>query len=204
VSYAWATGDVPNGERINDVLSRGATLTLKGSTLRNGAPARWPKRKAGVMDMPELILTAAEGAKQLTARRTVDDTAYTSSRTFSSLNGQLGPLDRRSAWTAAAFEAIVQVMDAESSLVTLQSEDRFSRDRLRMAFDQLYGITQAERDAWSDEDYAVTPLPIRAELEVFLNSAPVWTATGMAARVWEHDEDVRGLHVVYFRNVLHS
>ena len=199
VAYTWATGDIEDGQRINDLLSRGAMLTLRAATQPGAIPSPWPKRKPGVLAMPDLVLTGVESSKGLTERRTVDDTSYVSTRTFGSLNGRLGVFDRRSAWENVTFEAIVQVMDPEASrAASLQPEDRFTRDMLRKSFDSLYRIPSAERDAWSDEDYSVTPLPIRATFELFVNNAPVWTAEGMAARVWEHDEDVRGLHVVYF------
>jgi hypothetical protein len=200
VAYQWTIGELADGARLHDMLSRDPKLTLRAATQPGAMPSPWPKRKIGVLAMPELVLTANEGPKQLTERRTVDDASYVSTRSFPSLSGALGAFDRRSVWTGATFEAIVQVMDPESRRSTFELlDDRFTREATRKSFDELYGIAPADRDGWGDEDYSVTPLPIRATFELFVNNAPVWSAEGMAAQVSEHDEDVRGLQVVYFR-----
>jgi hypothetical protein len=68
---------------------------------------------------------------------------------------------------------------------------------LRTQFDEHYGITRADRERWGD-DYSMTPLPIRATLDLLLGERPVARSEGLVAHLREWDEDVRGLHVVAF------
>jgi hypothetical protein len=67
---------------------------------------------------------------------------------------------------------------------------------LAAQFNEHYRIDEKDRDA--NPDYGINPVPIRAELEMFLGGVFVGKSEGIMARVFEWDEDVRNLHVVYF------
>jgi hypothetical protein len=48
-------------------------------------------------------------------------------------------------------------------------------------------------------DYAIHGVPVRGRLTLSLRNRPVGRAEAMGLRVWEHDEDVRDLHVLVFK-----
>ena len=65
-------------------------------------------------------------------------------------------------------------------------------------FDRFYGISSDTRSTWAMSDYSVRPL-FPATLDLMLGSLQVAQLDGIVAEVSEHDEDVRGLHVMRFK-----
>jgi hypothetical protein len=55
VAYTWVIGEVEDGQHINDLLSKDATLTLRAVRQLGEIRSPWPKRKPGILTMPDLI-----------------------------------------------------------------------------------------------------------------------------------------------------
>jgi hypothetical protein len=79
----------------------------------------------------------------------------------------------------------------------IEGVTRADRDQeLTAQAKQFYAIDEAD---WEGMDYSIRGVPVRAALTLFLRNQPVGRAEAYALRVWEHDEDVRDLHVLVFK-----
>lgn len=156
-------------------------------------PLRWPKQGSLLGRNPPLSLASDRQDLASSSRPTVDGTAYAAIRTFTHFNGELGPFTDPAMWNGAMMDARVVAIVPRNAPLRLKVDAPF----LRTQFDEHYGITRADRERWGD-DYSMTPLPIRATLDLLLGERPVARSEGLVAHLREWDEDVRGLHVVAF------
>lgn len=207
VTYSWSTDPLEVGpnKRLNDVLSAGATLELRSVARADQPPGTgWPgiarfRLGAGAGDdafveRDGLLLKGPQTSARLFANPSVDGPNERSERTFAALTGSVGAMRRRWRWSSAIFEACVDVNGEDIRFG--EAWDGAQQADLTARFDDRYGITPADRDKFVD--YSVQPLPISVVLVVYVRNVAVWESDALVARVWEHDEDVRKLHRVYF------
>jgi len=106
----------------------------------------------------------------------------------------LGILEDPREWDGALFEARLEAINPEAFLLPPQTQQDFNE--LANEFDNHYNISTTTRE--EHPDYSITALPIIATLELVVGGRTVGMSKGYVARVMEHDEDARGLYVVYF------
>jgi hypothetical protein len=122
---------------------------------------------------------------------------FRSRRVYTGFRGTIAGALSASAIAGLAFEARLSGIGLPMDLTKLgQPDTAEDRARADKRFGELYGITSEQRDQWMD--YSARGLPIRAEIALLVRGVQIWRSEALAARLWEHDEDVRGLHVCYF------
>ena len=117
-------------------------------------------------------------------------------RTFSNFHGDLKEFDKLASWNGAILEGRLKAAPLNPWLYSLVSQSDESRQK---AFDRYYGITAATREAWSNTDTTITPIPVTVKLELFINKRRLRTEgewKGWLAKATEGDEDVRNLCVI--------
>lgn len=134
---------------------------------------------------------------QITNRQsqpTVDGTTVTQTNTFERFSGDLGIYASANSWKDATVAAVFRINARDD---WLRSEAARDNSISLEDFTAFYGIPEDTVKEWSESDYAVTPI-LPVSLEVYLGSSKILWREGIIAHVWEHDEDVRNLHVAYF------
>ena len=189
------------GQRIDRVLRQEAVLSLRGipaGTIHEPRSTGWPGRD---FHLPENGLVLESDAQDAAVRvqRSTAGVWFTAVRTFRDFRGALGPLDDPAAWPSAIYEARLRAVGL-GVLELGPDQDREGAQESIRAFDELYGISEEERAAWNDLDFALLPVrpPILAELELLVRGTPVGRAKGQVARLWKGDEDANNLRIVYF------
>ena len=69
------------------------------------------------------------------------------------------------------------------------------REWAKEEFDKLYIVPS---EFQRNDDFAINPLPVSAKITIYLNDRPIYSSSGIMVKIWEHDEDVRNLHVIKF------
>jgi TIR domain len=184
------------GEGLAGLFVENTVLTIVGVPEGPGQramPVKWPFVSPGFQARdPPMRLESRSQAVTVDRKVSVDGTWTRSIRVFQQFSGSLGPLADRSLWQGARFEARIESVVPRGTAVPKPREPA----ELAARFNAHYRIDERDRDA--NPDYGINPVPIRAELEMFLGGVFVGKSEGIMARVFEWDEDVRNLHVVYF------
>lgn len=122
---------------------------------------------------------------------------YRSRRAFRGFHGTIVEAVSFAALEDFVFEARLAGLNLATDLTKLgQADAADGRAQADKRFAEMYGVTAEQRDGWMD--YSARGLPIRAEIALLARGIEVWRSKAITARLWEHDEDVRGLHVCYF------
>ncbi len=184
------------GEALAALFVENTVLTIVGAPegpAQRAMQVKWPFVSAGFQarDAPMRLESRSQGVT-VDRHVTVDGNWTRSIRVFQEFSGSLGPLAERSRWKGARFEARIESVVPRGTNVPKPREPV----ELAARFNEHYRIDEKDRDA--NPDYGINPVPIRAELEMFLAGILVGKSAGIMARVFAWDEDVRNLHVVYF------
>jgi len=164
-----------------------------------------------VLKKPQVYLKANIQEVNYRSRPTVDGTSWTQTSVFTQFTGELGPFTDPISWNGANFEAVLTATGHDSNRRQQEAFGGWGTDRKirayrsgkwkRLSFTEYYSVPSK----WKEEDDAsVGPLPITAELTIYVQDRPVFSAIGWPARVSEWDEDVRGLKVIKFPIVIVS
>jgi hypothetical protein len=158
-----------------------------------------------VLEEPQLHLKANVQEVNYRSRTTIDYISWTQTSVFTRFTGELGPFTDPASWNGANFEAVLTAMGRDSNRNRWQEGEFAGLDIDRklkgLSFAEYYSVPSTWKE---DDDAGVGPLPITAELTIYVQDRPVTTAIGWPAAVWEWDEDVRGLKVIKFPIVIVS
>jgi hypothetical protein len=127
---------------------------------------------------------------------TVDGTTTTRVFRFNEFVGNLGKFDEKQKLSESS---LVAMLASKSKNITLLNEvvGKY-KNTSQAAFNSHYKFTGDEKSAWENSNSSLAPLPFRAEITIQVNGEPIWRSTGYLARIWEGDEDVRGVVAVFF------
>lgn len=158
-----------------------------------------------VLKEPQLHLNANVQEITYRSRPTVDYTSWTQTSVFTRFTGELGPFTDPNSWNGANFEAVITATGNDSYRTQEETFNGRGTDPkirayrngkwTRLSFTEYYSVPSTWKE---DYDAGIGPLPIEAELTIYVQDRPVTSAIGWPARVWEHDEDVRRLKVIKF------
>jgi TIR domain len=151
----------------------------------------WPG-KDSLATTASLRLTSEQQTADVQSHGSTAGLWVESLRIFQGFSGTLGALENPRGWEGAWFEARLEAISFGPSPISAPR----NAAALTAQFEKYYGITAAEKEVRAD--YSITPLPVEATLELFVYGKLVGSSKGFAAKVQEHDEDARGLHLVYF------
>lgn len=182
-------------------------LTIRGKPKLDKAPLpkanRWSSRH--LLRDPELEIEANVQNIDHRVHHTVDTVDWTQLSIFSQFTGKLGSFSDPLTWNGASVEAHLTASGVghsqwpwvkKTSERHLHPSEQFEREIGSNAFRRHYGFP-SEADL-SEGDYSITPLPVTAVLTLYVRDRPVASGRAELAKVWEHDEDVRNLHVFKF------
>ena len=165
-------------------------IAAKRRSQPNGQPrAGW---KNGIlMESPDVLFSSNVQSIDRQTDQTVDGTTARQISTFTNFQGERRTFADPAVWKNADFEAVLRTKYYDPWL------QRHSGQPDVAHFDKFYGISTDQRQTWADSDVSVQPV-LSATLAVFVNGEKVTTLRGIVARVSEHDEDARHLHVARF------
>lgn len=141
-------------------------------------------------------LKSANAMKSEERHPTVDGTTVTKIVRFNEFVGQLGKFEDRQNLAGSSLVALLSTKTTDFALVNeILDKHRASAQE---AFDDHYKPTASDKTALEDANSSLAALPLKAVITVYVDGEPIWSSTGYLARLWEGDEDVRGLINVYF------
>lgn len=144
---------------------------------------------------PDVSLVTKRQTVDRQFQNTVDGATVIQTNTFDRFRGELGKFSDPNAWADAKIEAIFRATSYDLWLRERTTQQQY--ETAIKEFDEFYSISKELRETWGDSDYEVLP-KLDARLVVFMGATKVAYIPGIIARVWEHDEDVRYLHVARF------
>jgi hypothetical protein len=188
------------GATVDQVMLNSPTLTidiLPGSSASGSLPWTWPTNARAYRWMPGKAVRLA-GRLESHELRSSPSTAgvwYESVRTFRADAASLGPLSEIDEWDGAAAAVVYSTLGLGATWPAVDGVTEAERTKeLTTEVIRFYGIDEAQ---WEDMDYSIRGVPVQGALTLLLRNRPVGTAQARAVRVWEHDEDVRDLHVLF-------
>lgn len=204
VKYSFS---VESAKFMPQVFQRNWQLTIRGKPQRDKAPFSranmWSSRH--LLQDPELEIEANVQNIDHRVHQTVDTVDWTQLSIFSQFTGKLGSFSNPLTWNGASVEAHLTASGVahsqwpwvtQTSRRQLDPSEQFEREIGNDNFVRHYGFPSVAN--LSEEDYSIKPLPVTAVLTLYVRDRPVASSRAKLARVWEHDEDVRNLHVFKF------
>lgn len=198
LTFSFDNYENSNGIPPRPIFSESAQIEirLKATDDKSRVFNTWSNRP--LLKNAEVVLTTKRQTVNRQISPTVDGTTVTQTNIFDRFIGNLGEFADPNKWSNAKIEAIFRVT-APSDWLRTQHTNLSSEERIdfKKRFDKFYSISGELRDSWQSSDYSVTPV-LRTRLEIFVGTTRVADISGIVASVWEHDEDVRSLHVARF------
>jgi hypothetical protein len=189
------------GETIDEAMLNSPRLIidiLPKSEASGALPWKWPtdaQRNTGMRGEAVRLV----GQLQSHASRSfpsVDGLSYQSTRRFSLDASSLGSLASIDEWDSAIVAVAYSALGLGTQRPAVEGITEAERDKeFTMQAKEFYGIDDAQ---WQDMDYSIRGVPVRGALTLSLRNQSIATADALGLRVWEHDEDVRDLHVLIF------
>lgn len=181
-----------NSPRLNiDVLPR--------SDVPGSLPWKWPTnaQSNGGMQGNAVRLVGRLESHASRSFPSTDGAWYESTRRFALGATSLGPLSGIDEWDGAVAAAAYSALGLGTGRPVLESTTEAEHNKkLTAQAKDFYGINDAQ---WQGMDYSIRGVPVRGALTLSLRNRPVAHAQAMGLREWEHDEDVRDLHVLVFK-----
>ena len=141
-------------------------------------------------------LKSANVAKSEEKHPTVDGTTVTKVVRFNEFVGQIGKFGDKQVLTESNLVALFSTKTTDFAFL---NEITYKyRESAQQTFEDHYKPTAEDKAAWENANSSLIALPLKAVITVYVGGEPIWKSTGYLARVWEGDEDVRGLIAVYF------
>jgi hypothetical protein len=203
IGLSWIDEDAgKGGAAIDEAMLNSPRVNLDilpKSGVTGAIPWKWPtnaQRTAGMQGRGVSLIGRLE-SHALRSSPSVDGVWYESTRRFAVDTASLGLLTNVDEWDGAVAAATCSALGFGTKPRTVESGTDAERDRTLTAdAKKFYEIDDA---LWRDMDYAIHGVPVRGRLTLSLRNRPVGRAEAMGLRVWEHDEDVRDLHVLVFK-----
>jgi hypothetical protein len=183
-------------QQFEKLLGVDSLLSLKITTNDPVQGRVWLSQFSSRSDDSTSLLKSANIALSEERHPTVDGVAITKVLRFNEFVGLLGKFSDRQILPESSLVALLSAKTSEIGLLNEISSGH--ANSARAAFSAHYRLTENEHSAWESANTSLVPLPLKAEITVQINGEPVWRNTGYLARVWEGDEDVRGLIAVFF------
>ena len=207
-----------DGIPSDQVFSESAQLQIAvaPSAAVGGPLAGW--KNVLMLSEPAINLTSNVQSIDRQNSFAVDGASVEEIHTFTDFDGYLGEYSNSERWKDVTVEALFSANSTDDWLRQrrLQNTDAYylgffdvaecaeNPDDLLLltspmaCFDAFYGVDKAARDLWDTSDYSVQPV-MPVSLEISVAGGKVATLQGILARVYEWDEDVRGLYVARFQ-----
>jgi hypothetical protein len=203
IVLSWTDEDAArSGAAIDEALLNSPRLNvdiLPKSAVPTSLPWKWPtnaQRSTGMQGQPVRLVGRLE-SHTLRSSPSVDGVWHESARRFALDVAALGPLSSIDEWDGAATAVTYSAVGVGTKPGAVEGVTEAQRNKeLTAHAKQFYAIDEAD---WQDMDYSIRGVPVRAALTLSLRNQPVGRAEALALRVWEHDEDVRDLHVLVFK-----
>lgn len=216
IVFEFDTYQTENGVPPEAIFGESAQLQIAVAPLAEaGQPlAGW---KNGLL-LPEPAMNLTSNVQSVDRQNTasVDGMGVEEIHTFTDFDGYLGEYSNVDRWNDVVVEALFSGASTDDWLRErkLRDIDAYYLHFLDQAvcdldyngtpvsadacFDAFYGIDQNTRDLWDISDYSVHPV-MAVRLEINVAGGKVATLQGILARVYEWDEDARGLYVARFQ-----
>jgi hypothetical protein len=196
LTVTYRCGPVTTGETFPLLLAENATATIRVASISPDQHAGLPNRRFSTQMLLD-VETAAEFESTdqrvtVTRDRSVDGDEVNQVSYFTSFVAEdLKGFERPDRWSNVAIEVLVSGYGAPLTNAA-QSLDDALGDKEALA--EHYDVSRIA----DNDDYRVSFLPCPVYMYLLVNGRWVATAEGRLVRVWEWDEDVRGLAVVRF------
>ena len=194
--------DTGRGGAIDEAMLNSPRLNidiLPKSDVPGSLPWKWPtnaQSNAG-MQRKAMRLVGRLESHALRSFPSTDGVSYESTRRFGLDATSLGSLSSIDEWDGAVAAVAYSALGLGTKRPAVEGITEAEHDKeLTAQAKKYYGIDDAQ---WQDMDYSIRGVPVRAALTLSLRNRAVARAEAMGLRVWEHDEDVRDLHVLVFK-----
>jgi len=145
-----------------------------------------------------LMLGAGEQKALQFKHRSVDGVQYEQRSYFSDFRGDVREFSDMTKWNGALVEVWLRNNDPEL-LKALGEAMEWQPDPIEdwIVFERYHSLPQwLQRNS---DDYSITPLPILAEITIFVRGRVIATSKAVLVKVTGGDEDVKGLIVAKFK-----
>jgi hypothetical protein len=203
IKLSWISEEgLGQGGTIDQAMLNSPTLLidiLPKSSAVDPPPWTWPFNAAGYTGMggkPVRLVGRLE-SHQLRSHPSTAGIWFESIRTFRVDAASLGPLSSMDGWDGSAVAAVYSTLGLGVQWPPLEGlTDLERRNELTSDAELFYAVSVED---WQDRDYSIQGVPVQGDLALTLRNRPVATAEALGLRAWEHDEDVRDLHVLIFK-----
>jgi hypothetical protein len=203
IALSWIDEDAAKrGAAIDEAMLNSPRLNIDvvpKSDVPASLPWKWPtnaQSNAGMQGRAVRLVGRLE-SRTLRSSPSTDGVWHESTRRFALEADSFAPLAIIDEWGGAFAAATYSSLGLGTTQPAVEGLTQAERDKeLTAQAKNFYAIDDAD---WRDMDYSIRGVPVRASLTLSLRNQPVARADAMALRVWEHDEDVRDLHVLVFK-----
>jgi len=182
-----------------NILSKGVELEIVGISPTEPYPKSLSKGWVDgfLIHKEDFLLTAWEQSFDTRSYPSTAGPYIEQIRTFSNFNADLKEFERLARWKGAILEARLLADPIDGWLKSLVK----TNESHQAWFDNYYGVTAETHELWDNSDTDVSPIPVSAKLELFINKHKIQTTEewrGWLAKVRLGDEDVRNLCIIKF------